>query len=61
MLEKCALVSISTIASTTPRVAEDAKSDGVFPLITNVVDISELELLKTYKRQPTIEKSGFPS
>ena len=38
------------------RVAEDAKSDGVFPLITNVVEISELELLKTYKRQPTIEK-----
>ena len=38
------------------RVGEDAKSDGVFPLITNVVDISELELLKTYKRQPTIEK-----
>ena len=38
------------------RVAEDAKSDGVFPLITNVVDVSELELLKTYKRQPTIEK-----
>ena len=38
------------------KVAEDAKSDGVFPLITNVTDISELELLKTYKRQPTIEK-----
>ena len=38
------------------QVAEDAKSDGVFPLITNVADLSELELLKTYKRQPTIEK-----
>lgn len=38
------------------RAAEDAKSDGVFPLITNVLDLSELELLKTYKRQPTIEK-----
>jgi len=38
------------------RVAEDAQSDGIFPLITNVVDISELELLKIYKRQPTIEK-----
>ena len=36
--------------------AEDAKSDGIFPLITNVPDLSELELLKTYKRQPTIEK-----
>lgn len=38
------------------RMAEDAKSDGVFPLITNVTDLSELELLKIYKRQPTIEK-----
>jgi transposase len=38
------------------RVAEDAQSDGIFPLITNVVELSELELLKTYKRQPTIEK-----
>jgi transposase len=38
------------------RVAADAASDGIFPLVTNVVDLSELELLKTYKRQPTIEK-----
>jgi len=38
------------------RIAEDAKSDGIFPLITNVTELSELELLKTYKRQPTIEK-----
>jgi transposase len=38
------------------RVVEDAQSDGIFPLITNVADLSELELLKTYKRQPTIEK-----
>lgn len=38
------------------RVAEDAKSDGVFPLTTNVAELSELELLKIYKRQPTIEK-----
>ncbi len=38
------------------RVAEDARSDGIFPLITNLAEISELELLKTYKRQPTIEK-----
>jgi len=38
------------------RTTQDAQSDGVFPLITNVVDLSELELLKTYKRQPTIEK-----
>lgn len=38
------------------QVAEDSKSDGVFPLITNVTDLSELELLKIYKRQPAIEK-----
>lgn len=38
------------------RMAEEAKSDGVFPLITNVTDLSELEVLKIYKRQPTIEK-----
>jgi transposase len=38
------------------RIAEDAKSDGVFPLVTNVTDLSERELLETYKRQPTIEK-----
>ena len=38
------------------RVAEDAKGDGIFSLITNVVDLSGLELLKTYKRQATIEK-----
>ena len=38
------------------RVAEEARSDGVFPLVTNVTDPSELELLKTYKRQPVIEK-----
>jgi transposase len=38
------------------QVAVDATSDGIFPLITNVADLSELELLKTYKRQPAIEK-----
>jgi transposase len=38
------------------RVAEDARSDGIFPLITNLAELSELELLKTYKRQPSIEK-----
>jgi len=38
------------------RIAEDARSDGIFPLVTNVADLSELELLKTYKRQTTIEK-----
>jgi transposase len=38
------------------RVSEDAQTDGIFPLITNVVELDALELLKTYKRQPTIEK-----
>ena len=38
------------------QIAEDAKTDGIFPLVTNVLDLSELEVLKTYKRQPTIEK-----
>jgi transposase len=38
------------------RVAQDAQSDGIFPLVSNVTDLSELELLKTYKRQPVIEK-----
>jgi transposase len=38
------------------RVAEEAASDGVFPLVTNVMDLSGLELLRIYKRQPVIEK-----
>jgi hypothetical protein len=38
------------------RMAEDARCDGLFPLIANVMELSELELLKTYKRQPVIEK-----
>jgi transposase len=38
------------------RVALDARSDGIFPLVTNVTDLSELELLQAYKRQPVIEK-----
>jgi len=38
------------------RVADDAKSDGIFPLVTNVADFSPRELLQAYKRQPTIEK-----
>ncbi len=37
-------------------VAAIAASDGVFPLVTNVTDLDELELLKTYKRQSKIEK-----
>ena len=38
------------------RVALDARNDGIFPLVTNVADFSELELLQAYKRQPVIEK-----
>ncbi len=38
------------------RVAADARSDGIFPLVTNVAEFSELELLQAYKRQPAIEK-----
>lgn len=37
-------------------VAVDAASDGIFPLVTNVTDLDELQLLHAYKRQPTIEK-----
>jgi transposase len=37
-------------------VALDARSDGIFPLVTNVADFSTLELLHAYKRQPVIEK-----
>ena len=36
--------------------ALDARSDGIFPLVTNVADFNELELLQAYKRQPVIEK-----
>jgi transposase len=38
------------------RVAMDARSDGIFPLVTNVAAFSDLELLHAYKRQPVIEK-----
>ena len=38
------------------RVAADATSDGIFPLVSNVAELSELELLHAYKRQPAIEK-----
>jgi transposase len=38
------------------RLAEEARCDGIFPLITNVVTLSALELLLAYKQQPMIEK-----
>ena len=34
----------------------ERRSDGVFPLISNVLDACELDLLRAYKKQPTIEK-----
>jgi len=37
------------------RLAEEALCDGIFPLITNVVALSEWELLLAYKQQPRIE------
>jgi transposase len=37
------------------RLAEEAQCDGIFPLITNVVTLSERELLLAYKQQPRIE------
>jgi transposase len=38
------------------QVAGDAMCDGSFPLVSNVLELSALELLHAYKRQPTIEK-----
>jgi hypothetical protein len=38
------------------RIAEDQRCDGIFPLVTNVLDLSEVAVLLAYKRQPVIEK-----
>jgi transposase len=38
------------------RLAEEARCDGVFPLITNVTTMTALEVLLAYKQQPMIEK-----
>jgi transposase len=37
------------------RLAEEARCDGIFPLITNVTTLSERELLLASKQQPRIE------
>src|SRR3954452_24309304 len=48
-----------------PRLAVEARCDGIFPLITNVLTMSALDLLLAYKQQPRIEtrfaqlKTGF--
>jgi transposase len=38
------------------RLAQEARCDGVFPLVTNVTTMSALELLLAYKQPPLIEK-----
>jgi transposase len=38
------------------RLDEEARCDGIFPLITNERALSELEVLLCYKRQPAIER-----
>jgi transposase len=38
------------------RLAREARCDGVFPLVSNVTTMSELDLLLAYKQQPMIEK-----
>ncbi len=40
----------------TVRLAEEEACDGIFPLITNVTEMTAAELLRAYKRQPIIEK-----
>jgi len=38
------------------RLTEEAKCDGIFPLITNEWSLSELQLMLAYKQQPAIER-----
>jgi transposase len=38
------------------QLAAERLGDGVFPLVTNVLDLSERNVLWAYKRQPVIEK-----
>jgi transposase len=38
------------------RVAEEEACDGIFPLISNVKEMTPEEILRAYKRQPIIEK-----
>ena len=37
-------------------IRREAKSDGIFPLVTNTRDLSEREVLVAYKKQPKVEK-----
>jgi len=38
------------------RLAEEARCDGIFPLVTNETSVSAVDLLLAYKQQPMIEK-----
>src|SRR5204862_2863922 len=38
------------------RLAEAARCDGIFPLISNEMTMSAMDLLLAYKQQPMIEK-----
>lgn len=38
------------------NIERESKADGVFPLITNEVQLSAAEILKIYKQQPFLEK-----
>lgn len=38
------------------RIAYDAKTDGIFPLITNDLQLNLRRLLRIYKKQPRVEK-----
>jgi transposase len=38
------------------RLEEEARSDGIFPLVSNDRSLSERELLLAYKQQPAIER-----
>lgn len=45
-----------TIAIDQQQLAQVEQTDGVFPLITNVLEMTPEALLRAYKRQPLIEK-----
>lgn len=38
------------------RLIEEARCDGIFPLVTNATSLSAVDLLLSYKQQPMIEK-----
>jgi len=50
------LEHVSKFISLPQIIAFDARSDGMFPLITNCEDLSLVEILDKYKYQPWLEK-----